>query len=78
MAEVMRALRSLLADCLVPTYTARAFVVLAALPEDGSLRGASELAEQVSLPAATVARYLKTLTELGLVEGLGRPGATGV
>jgi len=68
---VTAAVRSLLADGCISICTVRAFSVLAAVPEDGSERGPSELAAQVGLPVETVDRFLQTLTALGLVEQPG-------
>lgn len=68
LAAVTAAVTSLLADGCISICTVRAFLVLAAVPEDGSADGLSELAAQVGLPIETVHRFLLTLTALGLVE----------
>jgi hypothetical protein len=65
------ALSSLLADRFISICTVRAFLVLAAVREDGSDSGLFELVAQVGLPVGTIDRFLQTLTALGLVEQHG-------
>jgi hypothetical protein len=66
------ALRSLLAGACISICTrTRAFLVLAAVPEEGSEDGSSEFAARPPAPVETVRRFLHALTALGLVEQAG-------
>lgn len=61
---------SLTGDWAYSRALARALLVLAAFPADGSDREMTEVARQLALPPSTTYRYIRTWTAFGFLEQL--------
>jgi hypothetical protein len=68
LTEVRRALQPLLRDTKGSRSTLRALLVLAAFPADGSERELADIANTLDLTPSTTYRYVRTWTELELLE----------